>query len=380
MSYSNNLSSRWLSNRYWFIQIFGGIINSKRWALFLFCAIMLWILPVVLSILLTHFRQGSVFTDVATTLISYSNLIGIISSSSIFICICRIIRVLNPIFALRRQEERITFSQIALLSAFGIWIMLLIHFMRIDKNSNDYLIITLIGAVLGWAFQDTIKSVVAFFYLRANGLLKIGDWIEVKDRNIDGMVRLISLTTVTIENWDTTTSAFPIHILHSGHFMNKQRMMEGKTFGRRMLKTFIIDTGWIHKVTESEAKAIAEHLDMDDYFKEKVIKVGELNIALFRMYVYHWLKAHPHISHEPRLIVRWLEQTDEGMPLQVYAFITDSSLATFEWQQSAIMEHIIKSLGIFNLRLYQSPSGYDTSNNNVFMTSEKADYRTDSEN
>ena len=71
---------------------------------------------------------------------------------------------------------------------------------------------------------------------------------------------------------------------------------------------------------------------------------------------------HSHVSHEPRLIVRWLEQVPEGMPLQIYAFLTDSSLAPFEWQQSQIIEHIIEALAWFNLKLYQRVSGYDASN------------------
>ena len=86
-----------------------------------------------------------------------------------------------------------------------------------------------------------------------------------------------------------------------------------------------------------------------------------------------------HISHEPRLIVRWLEQVPEGMPLQIYAFITDSSLAPFEWQQSQIIEHVIKAMGWFDLQLYQNPSGYDASNSNIYLTQQTANYRKKSE-
>lgn len=80
----------------------------------------------------------------------------------------------------------------------------------------------------GWIFQDTIRSVVAFFYLRLNGLLKIDDWIEVKAHGIDGVVRGISLTTVVIENWDNGTSSFPTHILQSENFKNYQKILAGK--------------------------------------------------------------------------------------------------------------------------------------------------------
>ena len=97
------------------------------------------------------------------------------------------------------------------------------------------------------------------------------------------------------------------------------------------------------------------------------------------MYLYHWLMNHPHISQQPRLVVRWLEQVDSGLPLQVYAFIIDSNLSSFEWQQSQIIEHIIESLDWFGLRLYQNPSAYDAGNCNVFMTDKPANYRKESE-
>ena len=96
------------------------------------------------------------------------------------------------------------------------------------------------------------------------------------------------------------------------------------------------------------------------------IKEGVTNAQLYRLYIYHWLMNYKHISQQPRLIVRWMEQKDCGMELQVYAFIVDSNLAAFDWQQSQIIEHIIKSLDWFGLRLYQSPSAYDVSNSNVY--------------
>ena len=75
----------------------------------------------------------------------------------------------------------------------------------------------------------------------------------------------------------------------------------------------------------------------------------------------------PRISHRPNLIIRWMDQKDSGMTLQVYAFITESDFSTFEWIQSEIIEHIITSMEWFGLRLYQSPSAYDVSNSNIHI-------------
>lgn len=295
-------------------------------------------------------------------------------------CVWFVTKTLNKIFSLRRQETYITWSQISLLSAFGLWIVVIVSCINFQKdNPTDTVVITVFGAVLGWIFQDTIKSVAAFFYLRANGLLQIGDLITVPTKGIEGFVRTISLTTVTIENWDTTTSAFPTYILHTEHFKNSQRMMEGKTLGRLMKKTFVIDSGWIHPLTDNDVKRLRKELDVENFFIEKEVKCGKLNIEVFRLYLYHWLMNNPNVSQQPRLIVRWLEQTSEGLPLQLFVYLTDTMLDAFEWQQSKVMEHVIKAMGWFDLQLYQNPSGYDASNSNIYLTQQTANYRKNSE-
>lgn len=295
-------------------------------------------------------------------------------------CVWFVTKTLNKIFSLRRQETYITWSQISLLLAFGLWIVVIVSCINFQKdNPTDTVVITVLGAVLGWIFQDTIKSVAAFFYLRANGLLQIGDLITVPAKGIEGFVRTISLTTVTIENWDTTTSAFPTYILHTEHFKNSQRMMEGKTLGRLMKKTFVIDSGWIHPLTDNDVKRLRNELDVENFFIEKEVKCGKLNIEVFRLYLYHWLMNNSNVSQQPRLIVRWLEQTSDGLPLQLFVYLTDTMLDAFEWQQSKVMEHVIKAMGWFDLQLYQNPSGYDASNSNIYLTQQTANYRKKSE-
>lgn len=363
MKNHNSLSSNWMSSRKWYLEILGALILSKTKAL--------------VHLLMIFTLVGGIFFYAEGRKVLYF----VAATFGVFL-VWQVERTLNPIYCLRKLESRITWSQIFLLVSFGGWLLVVVNLLDISQGSPSYIIVSVIGAVLGWIFQDTIKSVVAFFYLRANDLLKIGDWIEVSSRSIDGVVKKISLTTVTIENWDTTTSAFPTYILHSENFKNNQKMLDGKTHGRQMLKTFIIDTGWIHTISEEEINQLQnvsniakEKKDFLKWFVKCQAKASMLNIELFRQYVYHWLMHHPYVSHEPRLIVRWLEHVPEGMPLQVYAYITDSDLAAFEWRQSQIMEHIIEALAWFNLQLYQSPSAYDASNNNITMVEESADYR-----
>lgn len=368
------LSHKYMSGKSYLLQIIGAVSKSKLSILstFVMLFITLLLIPKIEIRVSSH---------------NFSSPDGIIYKTGVIVVSCilfgiatYIITNLNKLYSLRRQETRITVCQIILLAIFGICLTSIVFALGIKKDDNSFIIISTFGAVLGWIFQDTIKSVAAFFYLRANGLLKIGDWIEVKSHGINGIVRTITLTTVQIENWDTTTSCFPTYILHAECFKNNQKMLAGRTYGRQMLKTFIIDTGWIHALSEDDVKRLNKNLNIDTPFKERYVKAGLLNIEVFRHYIYHWLMQCSHVSHEPRLIVRWLEQTNEGMPLQVHAFIIDSSWEPFEWQQSQIIEHVIKAMTWFDLRLYQSPSGYDASNSNVYLSSKEADYKIKEEN
>ena len=282
---------------------------------------------------------------------------------------------LTKYFSLMKKEEGITWSQIAIIIAMGLFIIAFLIVFDIKKDSPYFVALGIIGVVLGWIFQDTIKGVAAFIHLRWNKLLNIGDWIQVPNLNVDGEVTHITLTTVTIYNWDTTTSSIPTSVLRSDHFVNLQKMTAGKTYGRQMLKTFILDTGWFVHITKEDASRLMENEDLKRYLPKKEIKAGAVNAHLYRLYLYHWLMSNPHVSQLPRLAVRWLEQKESGMPLQVYAFITEGSMAAFEWEQSKIIEHIVESLDWFGLRLYQSPSSFDVSNSNIYLTKNEAVYR-----
>lgn len=363
-------SHKCMSGKWYLLQIAGAILKSS-WCfvitMLMVCVSLVFLGPKI------HERV-SCHNYASPSAMIYK--VGIIAiSCTLFGISAYVITNLNKLYSLRKQESRITISQIILLAIFGICLTSIVFALGIKKDDNSFIIVSTFGAVLGWIFQDTIKSVAAFFYLRANGLLKIGDWIEVKSHSINGIVRSITLTTVQIENWDTTTSAFPVYILHAEHFKNNQRMLAGKTHGRQMARTFIIDTGWIHPLSDEETNCLRNNLDTDVCFKLSAIKKGELNIHAFRRYLYHWLMQHTHVCQQPRLFVTWKEQTKEGLPLHIHIFINDTKWEAFEWQQSEITEHVIQSLEMFNLQLYQSPSGYDASNSNIHLTEVEANYR-----
>ena len=275
-------------------------------------------------------------------------------------------KILTDYYSLVKRESGITWCQIAILIVVVLWLLGIVLLFNLQKNSRAFLSFGILSTMLGWVFQDTIKGIAAFLHLRLNHLLNIDDWIQVPKYNVDGKVKRITLTTVTVYNWDTTTSSIPICALHTDHFINLQNMASGKTHGRRVTKNYIFDTSCFHALSAEEAEQLAKIPELEHCLQKEEIHEGALNAQLYRLYLYHWLMNHPKISQLPALVVRWLEHQETGMSLQVYAFITEGSFSSFEWVLSQITEHIVKSTDWFGLRLYQSPSSHDF--NNIRLT------------
>ena len=226
---------------------------------------------------------------------------------------------------------------------------------------------TIIAAVLGWIFQDYIKGVISYWHLRQAGLLHFGDWIIVKKHGISGMVIDCTLLTVTVRNWDNTISSIAMHSLQAESFQNNQEVLDGKTSGRRMKRDFIIDTSTVHVITDEEKLKIENCLRElgEDTIALENAKSNSLNISLFRLYLRHWLMNNDEICRFPRLIVTLKEPIPEGIPLEVYVFILKTRLAQFELVQSEIEEHILQTMQLFGLRLYQRLSAYDVAENKL---------------
>lgn len=264
----------------------------------------------------------------------------------------------------RKDSYNHLLQTMILLSAGAFIIFIILHFKINDKS---FLPFSLCAAVLGFIFNDSIKGIIAYFHLRANNLLHIGDWIEVPNQNIDGIIINISLVTVTVRNWDNTVSNISISTLQNGAFKNNQDVLDGKTSGRRMYRSFIIDTRSIKSLSVEDIASLKRQFadigeDSIIFMNYEQNKYTSLNIYLYRMYLRHWLMNNPQITRYPRLLVRLLEPTSEGIPLQIYAYIRKTSIMPYELVQSSIVEHILLSINWFGLRLYQKPSGKDIAN------------------
>ena len=231
------------------------------------------------------------------------------------------------------------------------------------------------AAVLILVFKDTILGFVASIQLSANKMVKPGDWISIPSHNADGTVIEISLNTVKVQNWDKTITTVPTYALVSDSFYNWKGMEESG--GRRIKRSVIIDMKSIKFCTPEMIKKFKKiqilrdviekkEKELDEYNKKHEIDNSVLvngrrmtNIGVFRAYIGAYLHNHPKINNEMTSMVRQLQPTDKGLPLQIYVFSSDKRWVEYEKIQSDIFDHILAVAPEFDLRVFQNPSGYD---------------------
>jgi miniconductance mechanosensitive channel len=228
-------------------------------------------------------------------------------------------------------------------------------------NKNPLTILASLGAgtaILMLVFQDTIKGLVAGIQLMANDMLRPGDWITMPKYGADGDVLEVTLTTVKVRNWDQTITTVPTYSLINDSFQNWRGMFEAG--GRRVKRSLNIDMNTIRFCTKEEMEVFNQQPWMKG-FKETGNE--EVNLHIFRHYVDYYLRNHPVVSKDMTLLVRQLQPTPEGLPIELYFFSADTRWANYEQLQAEVFDHIIAKLHTFDLKVFQSPSGLDIKRN-----------------
>lgn len=229
------------------------------------------------------------------------------------------------------------------------------------------------AAVLMLVFQNTILSLVASVQISSYDMVRIGDWIEMPTLNADGDVIDMSLHTVTVRNFDKTFTTIPTNRLVTDTFKNWRGMQEQGV--RRIKRSIIIDQNSIHFISALEQRKLKEFLLIDQYLSDKQNELSEFNqkfandavnnqrrltnLGTFRAYVEFYLKNHPGIATHQSLIIRQLQPSSEGLPLEIYAFTNTTAWAEYEAIQSDIFDHLLAILPEFNLKIFQIPAGSD---------------------
>jgi miniconductance mechanosensitive channel len=230
-------------------------------------------------------------------------------------------------------------------------------------------------AILILVFKDSILGFVAGIQLSANRLVARGDWIEMPKFGADGEVLEVALTTVKVRNWDKTITTIPTYSLISDSFKNWRGM--SKSGVRRIKRSLFLDMGTVKFLDDEmlekmrKISLLENHLKLAEgeiaqWNRERGVSADDLinaraltNVGTFRAYVNEYLKGHPKISKDDTLLVRQMQPSEHGLPIEVYVFTNDNNWIEYEKIQSDIFDHLLAVLSEFGLSVFQSPSGSD---------------------
>ena len=227
-------------------------------------------------------------------------------------------------------------------------------------------------AVLMLIFQDTILSLVASVQISGDGRVRLGDWIEMPSQNADGDVIDIALHTITVQNFDKTITTIPTKKLVTESFKNWRGMQEAG--GRRIKRALYLDQHSVGFLDEAAVDRLEQFSVLGDYLREKQEELDQhnaqlqaqgldavnarrvTNLGTFRAYVERYLRSHPGIHTDMTLLVRQLQPTTEGLPLELYCFTRSTAWGEYEGVQSDVFDHLLAILPAFGLRVFQASS------------------------
>jgi miniconductance mechanosensitive channel len=231
-------------------------------------------------------------------------------------------------------------------------------------------------AVLLLVFRDTILALVASIQINANDLVKEGDWIEVPSYEADGDVINMTLHTIKIQNWDKTISVIPTHKIMEVAYKNWRGMQEsggrrikraihldlasirfcGEEMLARFMKVDILRAYLEQRLAEIEQERIQKGIEIDSPLDSRQLT----NLGTYRAYIEAYLHAHPEIHQEGMtFLIRQLAPGPTGVPLEIYVFTKTTEWIKYERIQADIFDHLLAAVPVFDLRVFQEPTGMD---------------------
>ena len=260
------------------------------------------------------------------------------------------------------------------------YVMAAIFIISILTDKSPWGILSVLGGftvVLMLIFKDTILGFVASIQLSGHDMVRVGDWIEMPKYGADGDVIDVTIHTVKVRNWDKTITTIPTYGLVSDAFKNWRGMSESG--GRRIKRALHIDMSSIKFCPDDMLESFEKIYLLKEYMQQKKEAISaynaehnvdtsqlingrrQTNIGVFRAYIVAFLKSHPKIHQNMTFLVRHLEPTPYGLPVQIYVFSNDQAWANYEAIQADIFDHLLAALPEFDLRIFQNPTGYDFS-------------------
>lgn len=312
------------------------------------------------------------------TLDFVSRLVFAVALFFLFRAISAILLASEDIYEKRQKDQVRSIKGYLQLLRMVFWCVSLIVLIAVVLNKSPFLMISGLGAlsaVLLLVFKDTLLSLVASAQMSTNDMLRIGDWIEMPQAGADGYVIDMALHTVKVQNWDKTVTTIPTYKLFSESYKNWRQMFESG--GRRIKRSLRIDARTVRFLTDEEIEGLRRFELLKDYIDEKRQILAQVNheaiegekhpvnqrrltnIGTFRAYANAYIKHKKGVHPDMLMMVRVMEPTAEGIPMEVYCFSSDTAWINYEALQGDIFDHLLAILPEMNLRLYQAPSGAD---------------------
>lgn len=272
---------------------------------------------------------------------------------------------------LPRFQDKPVYSYIQVVMIF-LWVLAIFSIFAIVTGISFIQFFAGIGtasAIIILVFRDTILGFVASIQVTVNDMVRIGDWITFEKYGADGDVTEITLATVKVQNWDKTITTIPTYALISDSFKNWRGMMNSG--GRRIKRSVIIKTSTIKFLTESDINGLKKIELVSDYLthrseeikkhnlKNKIDKSALINgrnltnFGVFRKYLQTYIENHSALNKDMTLMVRQLEPTPQGIPMEIYAFSTDIRWLNYEYIMGDIFDHVLASVEFFDLEIYE---------------------------
>ncbi len=296
----------------------------------------------------------------------YPSLVNPVSSlCQILIVIAAImivVRIISAIYELTLENDK--FKTHALKGVFQmiqlVFILIgVIIVISILINRDPIYILSGLGAaaaVIMLVFQDTILGLVAGIQLSVNDMLRPGDWICAPKCNANGTVKEVTLTTVKVQNFDMTIITIPPYTLVKDSFQNWRGMLDSK--GRRIMRSINIDMTTVHRMGNDWAERYSDQKWITEELRD-TLGPNPVNLTLLRHYLKWRILQLPTCRTDMTAMVRELQPTSEGLPVEIYFFTSRTEWVIYEGIQADLIDDILAAVSDFGLRVFQLPSGND---------------------
>ncbi|WNC72279.1 mechanosensitive ion channel family protein [Thalassotalea psychrophila] len=333
-----------------------------------------WLIPAVLLLALMPFfiSENPQLVDALAIFAKVAIALQVARSLS------ALLNVANSLFQESSKEKYLPLNATIQLLKLAIYLVATILAISILIDRSPIYLLSGLGAltaVLLLVFQDTIKGLVASIQISANKMVAPGDWIEMPQYGADGDVLEIALNTVKVQNWDNTVTTIPTYALISESFKNWRGM--SSSGGRRIKRSISIDISSIHFCSAELLANLQQFEFLNEYINTKQNDINEFhqqkgiaditnpnsrrltNIGTFRAYIAAYLQEHPNVHNDMTCMVRQLKPTEVGVSLELYFFSNDINWVNYEAIQADIFDHLFAIAPLFELRVFQTPTGHD---------------------